>query len=45
VHSNGGGNRLTGKSGAAATLDLYFANLDAGDILDATVADRLLAIA
>src|SRR5262249_8577954 len=44
VHSNGGGNRLTAKQGAAAMLDLYFANLDAGDITDATGADRLLAI-
>ena len=45
VQSNGGGNRLTGKKAGAANQDLYFANLAVGDILDATVDDRLVAIA
>lgn len=45
VHSNGGGNKLTGKKGGAATMDLYFANIAAGDLLDATPDDRLVAIA
>src|SRR5262249_62366801 len=44
VHSNGGGNKLTGKKGAP-TQDLYFANMAAGDLLDATADDRLVDIA
>jgi hypothetical protein len=34
VHSNGGGNTLTGHGGGATELDLYFANLDQGDVTD-----------
>jgi hypothetical protein len=45
VHSNGGGNQLTGKKDGAATQDLYFADIAAGDILDPTADDRLVDIA
>jgi hypothetical protein len=34
VHSNGGGNTLTAHGGGATELDLYFANLDLGDVSD-----------
>jgi autotransporter-associated beta strand protein len=34
VHSNGGGNTLTGHGGGANELNLYFANLDLGDTTD-----------
>ncbi|HTK75270.1 MAG TPA: LamG domain-containing protein, partial [Gemmataceae bacterium] len=44
VHSNGGGNKLTGKTGGATTKDLYFANIAAGDLFDANAADRFVAI-
>jgi hypothetical protein len=44
VHSNGGGNTLTGKPGGSSALDLYFANLGAGDTTDATGADTVIAI-
>jgi hypothetical protein len=44
VHSNGGGNTLTGKPGGSTALDLYFANLGAGDLTDATASDRLVQI-
>jgi len=45
VQGNGGGNKLTGKKAGAATQDLYYADLAAGDIFDATADDRLVAIA
>ena len=44
VHSNGGGNTLTGKPGGSTALDLYFANLDQGDTTDAGPDDRLVSI-
>jgi hypothetical protein len=44
VHSNGGGNVLTGKPGGSTALDLYFANLDAGDTIDAGPGDRVVGI-
>jgi len=45
VHSNGGGNTLKGKpSGSTTPLDLYFANLDAGDVTDARAGDRVVGI-
>jgi hypothetical protein len=34
VHSNGGGNTLTGHGGGASELNLYFANLALGDTTD-----------
>jgi hypothetical protein len=44
VHSNGGGNTLTGKAGGSMALDLYFANLGAGDTTDATALDTVILI-
>jgi hypothetical protein len=43
VHSNGGGNVLIGKPGAATALDLYFAAI--GDTTDATAQDTVIGIA
>jgi hypothetical protein len=45
VHSNGGGNTLTGKPGGSTALDLYFAALALGDTTDATGSDTVVAIA
>jgi hypothetical protein len=42
VHSNGGGNTLTGKPGGSTAFDLYFASL--GDTTDAGPGDRLVGI-
>jgi hypothetical protein len=44
VQSNGGGNTLTGKPGGSPALDLYFANLGAGDMTDATGLDAVIGI-
>jgi hypothetical protein len=42
VHSNGGGNTLTGKPGGSTALDLYFASL--ADTTDATGSDTVVSI-
>jgi hypothetical protein len=45
VHSNGGGNTLRGKFPIGANAaDLYFANLGAGDVIDAAGGDRVVGI-
>jgi hypothetical protein len=44
VHSNGGGNTLTGKPGGSTAQDLYFANQGARDVVDATGVDAVMAI-
>jgi hypothetical protein len=44
VHSNGGGNTLTGHNGGANELNLYFANLALGDITDRGPGERLIPI-
>jgi hypothetical protein len=45
VHSNGGGNTLTGKPGGSTALDLYFAALALGDTTDAGDSDTVVTTA
>jgi hypothetical protein len=46
VHSNGGGNTLTGHGGRASELNLYFGSLAQGDTADwdASLGEQFITI-